>query len=133
MVQFANKLLIDVTVFLNSSSYRLVIPTKNQKHPLANKMNLLACLIPCKNFLTKTCVNIILRRWRPYSIYIKQWQLFCNKKRINSVLPPLTESINFLTRIYKSGVNYQPRSALKSLLNSETGVTIGKQETVKNA
>ena len=94
-------------------------------------MNLLACLIPCKNFLSKSSVSIILRRWRPYSIYIKQWQLLCNKKRINSVLPPLTESIKFLTRIYKSGVDYQSRFTLKSLLNSETGVTLGKQEIVK--
>ena len=47
------KVLIDVPVFLSSSKDLLVIPTKNQKHPLSNKMNLLACLISGKNSLTR--------------------------------------------------------------------------------
>ena len=40
------KLLIDVPVFLSSRKDLLVIPTKNQEHPLSSKMNLLACLMP---------------------------------------------------------------------------------------
>ena len=46
-------------------------------------------------------------------------------------MPPLTESTKFLTRIYKSGVDYQSPSAIPSLLNSKTGLTLEKQETVR--
>lgn len=42
------KLSIDVPEFVNSSKDLLINPLKNQVHPLSNKMNLLACLIPGK-------------------------------------------------------------------------------------
>ena len=74
-------------------------------------MNLLKCPIPGKNFLTETSVNIILKSWRPeiarrYGIYIKIDNYFVIKIEFNPVLPPLPEAIEFLTRIYKSGVGY---------------------------
>ena len=57
MVKFA-KFLIDVPAFLSSSTHRLANSTKNQKQPLANKMNMLTCLIPGKNVFTKTSINL---------------------------------------------------------------------------
>ena len=92
-----------------------------------------------ENFSTES-VDIIIRSWRPgtarrYSTYIKQWKIFCNEKQINPISPPLTEAVEFLTKVYQSGVGYSSvataRSALSSLLKIENGVSFGKQEIVK--
>ena len=43
------KLLIDIPILLRSSKTLLQHPAKSTPHPLANKLNLLACMISDKN------------------------------------------------------------------------------------
>ena len=90
--------------------------------------------------ISSESVDIILKSWRPatarrYSTFIKQWKVFCHEKQINQISPPLTEAIEFLTKIYKSGVGFSSvataRSALSSLLICENGLTFGKKDVVK--
>ena len=42
------KLLMNVAILLNSSKALLSHPAKNKPHPLANKLNLLVCVISGK-------------------------------------------------------------------------------------
>ena len=42
------KLLIDIPILLHSSKTLLQHPAKSKRHPLANKLNLLACIISNK-------------------------------------------------------------------------------------
>ena len=43
------KLLIDISILLHSNKTLLLHPTKSKPHPLANKLNMLACVILGKN------------------------------------------------------------------------------------
>ena len=91
------------------------------------------------NFSTES-TDIIVKSWRPktakrYNTYIKQWKVFCRERQINPISPSLSEAIEFMTTIFKTGVSYSSlataRSALSSLLNTQNGVTFGSQPIIQ--
>ena len=74
-----------------------------------------------------TATEIIMASWRPdtkkvYNVYIKLE--YTDRKKVDSVSLPLTESINFLSELLSHKASYS--SALSSYLNIENvgGLTV---------
>ncbi|XP_053398289.1 uncharacterized protein LOC123561770 [Mercenaria mercenaria] len=77
--------------------------------------------------------------WKPstqkqYSVYIKRWFQFCSEKQVNSVQVTVNNVIDFLTRLFDSGLSYESiniaRSALSALGIVLDGFIVGKHPVV---
>lgn len=77
--------------------------------------------------------------WRPgtskqYSVYLKQWQDYCDQERLDVFDPGIPNAIEFLSSLQKLGLSYSAintaRSALSTILPCEGGITFGEHPLV---
>ena len=70
-----------------------------------------------------------------YDNYIGKWKVFCREMGINPISPSLNQPIEFLTKIFESGVGYSSvgtvRSVLSSVLIMDNGASFGKHPLVQ--
>ena len=76
--------------------------------------------------IRRDIINIISASWRKstkkqYSVYIKKWRRFCEKKKVNHMYSDVNDVLEFLSELYhteKAGYSVinQARSALSSFL-----------------
>ncbi|XP_013418549.1 uncharacterized protein LOC106179464 isoform X1 [Lingula anatina] len=90
--------------------------------------------------ISEPAINIIPRSWRDsshkqYRTYLTKWQLFCSKREINSIRPPIGDALDFLVELFHSGLSYSAlntaRSALSAVLIMESGIPFGAMPIVK--
>lgn len=83
--------------------------------------------------------DIVLASWRlgtakQYSVYLKKWKVYCDKKNLDSFNPGIIPAIEFLGSLHKQGLGYSAintaRSALSSILPYENGITFGDHPLV---
>ena len=94
-------------------------------HPLPPVGRLLAC-----QGLSKGASEIIGKSWRSgtarqYRTYLQKWDLFCSRRNIDPLHPPIQEGINFLAELFAAGIGYSclntTRSALSSIITLPGG------------
>ena len=70
-----------------------------------------------------------------YDNYIGKWKVFCRERSIDSISTSLDQPIEFLTKIFESGVGYSSvgtaRSSLSSALIMDNGISFGKHPLVQ--
>ena len=142
------KLLIDIPILLYFSKTLLQHPAKSKLQPLANKLTLLACIIQTKTRssqkpgatnVSAESIRIINQSRHPsttkkYDYYIGKWKVFCREKGIDPASTSLDQPVEFLTKIFESGVGYSlvgtARSALSSVLIMDNGISFGKHPNI---
>ena len=71
---------------------------------------------------------------KQYHTYLGKWNQYCRDKNIDVFQPGVTNGIEFLVSLYKSGLGYSAintaRSALSSILVLEDGVKFGEHPLV---
>ena len=72
---------------------------------------------------------------KQYSTYLRQWEVFCNTRRIHPISPPLRDALEFLAQLADRNLGYTvvntARSALSSILVLPTGTAFGQHPYVK--
>ena len=103
-------------------------------HPLPLVGRLLAC-----QGLSKEGSEIIGKSWRSgtakqYRTYLQKWDLFCSRRNIDPLHPPIQEGINFLAELFATGIGYSclntARSALSSIITLPGGQSFGHHSLV---
>ena len=83
--------------------------------------------------------DVLVASWREgnskqYQIYLGRWQQYCTGGSINVFQLGVTNGVEFLVSLYKSGLGYSAintaRSALSSFLVLEDGVKFGEHPFV---
>ena len=119
-----------------SQLFRDSAPSLSQAgtHPLPLVGRLLAC-----QGLSKEASEIIGKSWRSgtakqYRTYLQKWDLFCNRRNIDPLNPPIQEGINFLAELFATGIGYSclntARSALSSIITLPGGQSFGHHSLV---
>ena len=90
---------------------------------------------------SKTATNFIMSSWRSstkgaYDVFIRKWELFADKIKVDKVSPTVKDAVNFLAQLVEEGFSYSAiataRSALSSFLKLDnTDKSFGQQEIVK--
>ena len=92
-----------------------------------------------KYALSPAAKDVLMASWREgtskqYHTYLSKWNQYCRDKNIDVFLPGVTNGIEFLVFLYKSGLGYSAintaRSALSSILVLEDGVKFGEHPLV---
>ena len=70
-----------------------------------------------------TVTEIIEKSWRPstkkqYTSYPSRWKLYCGKRNINPICPPVAEGIHFLGELFQLGIGYSGLNTARSSLSS---------------
>ena len=95
---------------------------KEQTTPLANKLNLLACMISRKTQEQQTFQQRALgsssrlrvpRQPKYMTTIIGKWKVFCRERGIDTISRFLGQPIEFLTKCFESGVGYSSVSTAK--------------------
>ena len=82
---------------------------------------------------SKQATDIMCSSWRTktpksYACYVAKW----HRRHIDSISPSISEAVNFLAHLYKSGLGYSAicvaRSALSSYLNIADVVDFGQHK-----
>ena len=135
------KLLIDIPILLCSSKILLQHPSKIKTYSLANKLNLLACMISDKTQEQQTFEKRAFRlsskvgnprEPKDMTTTLKNRKCFV----VKGVLIPFQHlSIEFLTKIFESGVGYSSAdtagSALSSVLIMNNEISFGKHPLIQ--
>ena len=83
--------------------------------------------------LSEDTTDIPISSWRPstrqqYWTYFKKWLLFCSQRKVDPFKATEIEVLNFLTHLYKSGLDYSTlnttRCMVSSVLSLDKHVTI---------
>ena len=114
------KLLIDIPILLHSNKTLLQHTERSKPHPLDQKLNLLACIISGKN-QEQQPFQIIQQSRRPsatkkYDNCIGKWKVFCRERSIDPISTSLDQPIEFLIKIFESGVRYSSVVTVRSAL-----------------
>ena len=92
-----------------------------------------------KYALSPAAKDVLMASWREgtskqYHTYLGKWNQYCRDKNIDVFQPGVTNGIEFLVSLYKSGLGYSAintaRSALSSILVLEDGVKFGEHPLV---
>ena len=92
-----------------------------------------------KYALSPAAIDVLMASWREgtskqYHTYLSKWNQYCRDKNIDVFQPGVTNGIEFLVSLYKSGLGYSAintaRSALSSILILEDGVKFGEHPLV---
>jgi len=92
-----------------------------------------------KYALSPAAKDVLMASWREgtskqYHTYLSKWNQYCQDNSINVFQPGVTNGIEFLVFLYKSGLGYSAvntaRSALSSILVLEDGVKFGEHPLV---
>ena len=103
-------------------------------HPLPLVRRLLAC-----QGLSKEGSEIIGKSWRSgtakqYRTYLQKWDLFCSRRNIDPLHPPIQEGMNILAELFSTGIGYSclntARSALSSIITLPGGQSFGHHSLV---
>ena len=103
-------------------------------HPLPLVRRLLAC-----QGLSKEGSEIIGKSWRSgtakqYWTYLQKWDLFCSRRNIDPLHPPIQEGINFVAELFATGIGYSclntARSTLSSIITLSGGQSFGHHSLV---
>jgi hypothetical protein len=90
--------------------------------------------------LSNDVIEIIMQTWREstrkqYWSYIQNWLCFCAERQINSMSPTVNSVLEFLARLFHSGIGYSglntARSALSTFISIDGVVSLGKHVLVK--
>ena len=89
---------------------------------------------------SKQATDIMCSSWRTETqkrcaCYVAKWRRYAHSRHINPISPSISEAVNFLARLYKSGLGYSAicvaRSALSSYLNIADVVDFGQHKIVR--
>ena len=103
-----------------------------------NPLPLVGRLLACQG-LSKEASEIIGKSWRSgtakqYRTYLQKWDLFCSRRNIDPLHPPIQEGINFLAELFATGIGYScintARSALSSIITLPGGQSFGHHSLV---
>ena len=92
-----------------------------------------------KYALSPAAKDVLMASWREgtstqYHTYLGKWNQYCRDKNIDVFQPGVTNGIEFLVSLCKSGLGYSAintaRSALSSILVLEDGVKFGEHPLV---
>ena len=84
----------------------------------------------------------IMSSWRrstqkQYTTFIRRWCFFCHKRKINSILPALTDVLDFLTELYDQGLSYSAINSARSSLSAFgiqcNGIAVGSNVTIMSS
>ena len=108
------KLLIDILILLRYSKTFHQHPAKRKPHPLHGiRKN------PGATKLSAESIRIIQQNRRPsntkrYDNYIGKWKVFCWERDIDPISKSLDQSIEFLIKVFESGVGYSSVDTARS-------------------
>ena len=89
---------------------------------------------------SKQATDIMCSSWRTetqkrYACYVAKWRRYAHSRHIDPISPSISEDVNFLAHLYKSGLGYSAicvaRSALSSYLNIADVVDFGQHKIVR--
>ena len=89
--------------------------------------------------ISKTTAHIVEQSWRcgtqkQNRVYLKKWERYCCKRKMDPISSNVTECINFLAELYDDGLSYSSistaRSALSTLMQLQDGEKIGSNTLV---
>ena len=84
--------------------------------------------------LSNDFIEIIMQSWREstlkqYWSHIQKWLCFCAERQINSMSPTVNSVLEFLARLFHSGIGYSglntARSALSTFVSIDGVVSLG--------
>ena len=87
---------------------------------------------------SKQATYIMCSSWRTeppkrYACYVAKWRRYAHSRHIDSISPSISEAVNILAHLHKSGLGYSAicvaRSALSSYLNIADVVDFGQHKT----
>ena len=82
--------------------------------------------------ISQATQDIILHSWRTatqkqYQVYLEKWQLFADRRPVDSLHPPVTDALEFLQELYARGLGYSclntARSAPSSFIVLDGNIT----------
>ena len=95
-----------------------------------------------KQRIPKNVTDILLSSWRPstskqYDSYLKRWEEYCDRRKINSFYASVNDVMMFLTELYESDIGYSGINTAKSALSNVVvlsdcqHVSVGQHPVIK--
>ena len=123
-------MIIQQPILLPKRRDTLFLPSQPQEvHKLHKTMTLMFCHLSGDSSkvgefhrrLQRSCSNLgDQERRSSYTSYINKWKLNCDKRSIDPLYPAVEDGINFLAKLFKTGIGYScintARSALSSII-----------------
>lgn len=112
--------------------------TPPPQEPVPDTMSLIRQHLESRG-LSSTVTNIMEASWRPstrkqYTSSLSKWKLYCGKRDVNPLSPPVAEGINFLGEPFQQGTGYSglntARSALSSIITLPDNIPFGTHPLV---
>ena len=135
------KMLINYPVLVSARKNLLSLPQSPAEEHRLQKLRLIICelsesLQTHRVFKTSYRHHVFI--WRTetqkrYACYVAKWRRYAHSRHIDPISPSISEAVNFLAHLYKSGLGYSAicvaRSALSSYLNITDVVDFGQHKT----
>ena len=82
--------------------------------------------------VSESAVGLLMPSWqggtkKQYSRYIKKWNAFCFKRKVNHLQPPVAAALDFFSELFDKGLTYSARSALSSYVSLDGGSAVGQK------
>ena len=135
------KMLINYPVLVSARKNLLSLPQSPAEEHRLQKLRLIICELSgvasdaqgFRNNLQTSCVHP--GEPKPKRDMPAMWQSGAGRRRIDPISPSISEAVNFLAHLYKSGLGYSAicvaRSALSSYLNIADVVDFGQHKIVR--
>ena len=139
IVANANCQPVDSSVGCDNIAFRQNRATSKVQNLKTNGLSYIREFYLSKGFSSEA-TNIICSSWRDstckqYEVYIRKWNLFCNKQKIDPLQFDEIRVAQFLTEMFNRGASYSAinsaRSALSTFLVNGNWIPIGSVTSLK--
>ena len=137
------KMLINYPVLVSARKNLLGLPQSPAEEHRLQKLRLIICELSgvasdaqgFRNKLQTSCVHPGEPKPKRYACYVAKWRRYAHSRHTDPISPSISEAVNFLAHLYKSGLGYSAicvtRSVLSSYLNIADVVDFGQHKTVR--